>query len=140
MADIIPELDVSSLEDTLAFYLDILEFRVRYERREEGFVMLQREGVQLMVQRADGPGRRFRTAPLERPYGRGVNLQIAVSDVEGLYGRVVEDGRVPVLPMEDRWYEIDGHSRGHRQFVVADPDGYLLRFFQDLGIRPGTGA
>jgi catechol 2,3-dioxygenase-like lactoylglutathione lyase family enzyme len=140
MADIIPELDVSSLEDTLAFYLDILEFRVRYERREEGFVMLQREGVQLMVQRADGPGRRFRLAPLERPYGRGVNLQIAVSDVEGLYGRVVEDGRVPVLPMEDRWYEIDGHSRGHRQFVVADPDGYLLRFFQDLGIRPGTGA
>jgi catechol 2,3-dioxygenase-like lactoylglutathione lyase family enzyme len=140
MADIIPELDVSSLEDTLAFYLDILEFRVRYERREEGFVMLQREGVQLMVQRADGPGRRLRLAPLERPYGRGVNLQIAVSDVEGLYGRVVEDGRVPVLPMEDRWYEIDGHSRGHRQFVVADPDGYLLRFFQDLGIRPGTGA
>jgi len=93
-----------------------------------------------MVQRAEGPGRRFRTAPLERPYGRGVNLQIAVSDVEGLYGRVVEDGRVPVLPMEDRWYEIDGHSRGHRQFIVADPDGYLLRFFQDLGIRPGTGA
>jgi hypothetical protein len=69
-----------------------------------------------------------------------VNLQITVSDVEGLYGRVLEDGRVPVLAMEDRWYEIDGRSRGHRQFVVADPDGYLLRFFQDLGVRSGTDA
>jgi len=25
---------------------------------------------------------------------------------------------------------------GNRQFVVPDPDGYLLRFFQDLGERP----
>jgi catechol 2,3-dioxygenase-like lactoylglutathione lyase family enzyme len=139
-AGIIPELDVSSLDDTLAFYLDILEFKVLYERREDGFVMLQREAVHLMVQRADGPGRRFRTAPLERPYGRGVNFQIHMSDVDGLYARVLADGRVPVLPMEERWYEADGRSRGHRQFVVADPDGYLMRFFQDLGVRAGTNA
>ncbi len=25
---------------------------------------------------------------------------------------------------------------GNRQFVVQDPDGYLLRFFSDLGERP----
>ena len=38
---------------------------------------LERDGVELMIQEAAGPGRRFRTAPLELPYGRGVNLQIA---------------------------------------------------------------
>lgn len=139
-AGITPELDVSNLDDTLAFYRDALEFTVLYERREEGFLMLQREGVTLMVQRADGPGRRFRTAPLQRPFGRGVNLQIPVSDVDALYRRVLDDGVVPVLPIEERWYEADGRSLGQRQFVVADTDGYLLRFFQDLGIRSGTGA
>jgi hypothetical protein len=25
---------------------------------------------------------------------------------------------------------------GNRQFVVADPDGYLLRFFTSLGTSP----
>jgi len=25
---------------------------------------------------------------------------------------------------------------GNRQFIVADPDGYLLRFFSDVGRRP----
>jgi hypothetical protein len=25
---------------------------------------------------------------------------------------------------------------GNRQFVVADPDGYLLRFYTRLGSRP----
>lgn len=29
-------------------------------------------------------------------------------------------------------------KNGNRQFVVADPDGYLLRFFSDLGQRPVT--
>ena len=140
MPGITPELDVSNLDDTLAFYQDALEFTVLYARREEGFLMLQREGVKLMVQRADGPGRRFRTAPLERPFGRGVNLQIPVSDVDALYMRVLDTGAVPVLEIEERWYEADGRSLGQRQFVVADTDGYLLRLFQDLGVRPGTAV
>jgi hypothetical protein len=25
---------------------------------------------------------------------------------------------------------------GNRQFVVTDPDGYLLRFYEDMGSRP----
>jgi len=25
---------------------------------------------------------------------------------------------------------------GNRQFVIADPDGYVLRFYEDLGRRP----
>ncbi|HEY0476960.1 MAG TPA: hypothetical protein VGD37_05520 [Kofleriaceae bacterium] len=37
--------------------------------------------------------------------------------------------------MEERWYRRNDHEVGNRQFVVADPDGYLLRFFGDLGQR-----
>ena len=37
------------------------------------------------------------------------------------------------LPIESRWYRVDEHHEGNRQFVVQDPDGYLLRFWSDLG-------
>jgi hypothetical protein len=43
-----------------------------------------------------------------------------------------------VIPIEERWYRRDQMETGNRQFVVADPDGYLLRFFSDLGRRPAS--
>jgi lactoylglutathione lyase len=41
-----------------------------------------------------------------------------------------------LLPLEERWYRRGDVLLGQRQFVVQDPDGYLLRFCQDLGSRP----
>lgn len=38
--------------------------------------------------------------------------------------------------MEERWYRADDREVGNRQFILLDPDGYLLRFYQDLGRRP----
>lgn len=32
------------------------------------------------------------------------------------------------LPLEDRSYWVGTEENGNRQFVVADPDGHLLRF------------
>ncbi|EQD68277.1 Glyoxalase/bleomycin resistance protein/dioxygenase, partial [mine drainage metagenome] len=95
-----------------------------------------RDGVNLMIEEAGEPGRRFRTAPLAYPFGRGVNFQIEVSDVDIVLERVVAAGHAPLIPIEERWYRTARGLAGNRQFVVADPDGYLLRFFQDLGVRP----
>ena len=93
-----------------------------------------------MLEEATGPGRRFRTAPLERPFGRGVNLQINVKDVDDLRRRVLASNLTIIHDMEDRWYRRGDAERGNRQFVVADPDGYLLRFFSDLGLRSRSVA
>lgn len=134
-APLVPELDVTDLEVSLAFYVGVLGFTVRYSRPEEQFAYLEREGAELMLEAAVGPGRRFRTAPLERPFGRGLNLQIACSDVAALYARVTLAAAEVIIPSETRWYRAGAVERGNRQFVVADPDGYLLRFFQDLGER-----
>jgi catechol 2,3-dioxygenase-like lactoylglutathione lyase family enzyme len=129
---LVPELDVSNLADTLVFYCQVLGFAVVYERPEEGFAFLSREGASIMVEAAAGPGRRFRTAPLERPYGRGINVQIRVTDVAGLY-RALE-GRAHIkVELEEKWYRAGDRLVGNKQFVVADPDGYLLRFYEDLG-------
>lgn len=132
---LVPELDVSDLEASLTFYVEVCGFALRYERPDERFAYLDLDGAELMLQQADGPGRRFRTAPLERPYGRGVNLQIEVADVDALHARAAAAGHDLVLELEERWYRTGAVEAGNRQFVVADPDGYLLRFFQDLGTR-----
>jgi len=39
------------------------------------------------------------------------------------------------MPVEDKWYRRDDSEVGQRQFVVADPDGYLLRLAQPPGRR-----
>jgi catechol 2,3-dioxygenase-like lactoylglutathione lyase family enzyme len=136
MSRLIPELDVSDLDRSLTFYVDVVGFRVVYDRPEERFAFLDLDGARLMLEEAAGPGRRFHAAPLERPYGRGVNFQIEVANVVALVERVRKAGFDPIIPIEERWYRRDEIELGNRQFVVGDPDGYLLRFFSDLGQRP----
>ena len=136
MRRLTPELDVSDLRQSLAFYVGTLGFSVRFERPEEGFAYLDLDGIPLMLEAATGPGRRFHTAPLEHPYGRGVNFQIEVVNVDDLYARIMGAGLTPLIALEERWYRQGDQESGNRQFVVADPDGYLLRFFTDLGVRP----
>ena len=78
MNRLIPELDVSDLARSLRFYRQIIGCEVLYERSEERFAFLNLEGAQFMLEEAAGPGRRFRTASLEFPFGRGVNFQIQI--------------------------------------------------------------
>jgi catechol 2,3-dioxygenase-like lactoylglutathione lyase family enzyme len=136
MNRLIPELDVADLDRSLAFYVGTIGFSVIYERPEERFVYLDFQGAQLMLEEAAGPGRRVLTAPLEPPFGRGMNLQIMVDDVDALHERVGEAGLALILPMEERWYRRREAELGLRQFWLADPDGYVLRFASRLGRRP----
>lgn len=135
-ARLIPELEVEDLDRSLEFYTGVIGFTLLYARPEERFVFLDLEGANLMLEQAAGPGRRFHSAPLEHPFGRGVNFQIEVANVDGLHARVLAQQRHVVVPMEQRWYRRNDHEIGNRQFVVADPDGYLLRFVTHLGQRP----
>jgi catechol 2,3-dioxygenase-like lactoylglutathione lyase family enzyme len=133
---LVPELDVSDLAQSLEFYVGLIGFAVRYERPEERFAYLVLDKAHLMLEEAAGPGRRFRTAPLEHPYGRGVNFQITVADAAALHKRVLAAGLIPQLSIEERWYRLDPAEIGLRQFALLDPDGYLLRFVTELGRRP----
>jgi catechol 2,3-dioxygenase-like lactoylglutathione lyase family enzyme len=133
---LVPELLCSDLERSLAFYVGVCGFAVRYDRPEERFAYLDRDGAELMLEQVTAGERSFVTAPLEPPFGRGMNLQIEVTDIDGLHRRVSATGCRIVLPLEERWYRRGGEEVGNRQFIAADPDGYLLRFFADLGVRP----
>jgi catechol 2,3-dioxygenase-like lactoylglutathione lyase family enzyme len=133
---LVPELAVSDWGLSRTFYTHIIGFDILYERPEEGFSFLTLGAAQLMIDQI-GLGRTFDItgAPLQKPFGRGLNLQIRVPDV-GAIMRRLEAAKVPLyLPLEEKWYRRDDHEVGNRQFVVADPDGYLLRLFENLGAR-----
>lgn len=132
---LVPELMCSDFEASLRFYKEVLGFSVLYARAEDRFAMLEREGAQIMIEQP--VGRAWVTGELVRPYGRGVNFEIACSDVDALYARVRASGAMVFLDKEEKWYRRDEAEVGNRQFIVQDPDGYLLRFAQDLGERAG---
>jgi catechol 2,3-dioxygenase-like lactoylglutathione lyase family enzyme len=133
-AKLVPELVCSDIERSLAFYTDVLGFEVAYARPEERFAYLDREGAQLMLE--EWTEHSWVLGEFTQPYGRGINLEIEVSDAAALLAAVTAaDARV-YRPIEDRWYRAGDGLVGNRQFVVEDPDGYLLRFAEDLGRRP----
>jgi catechol 2,3-dioxygenase-like lactoylglutathione lyase family enzyme len=131
---LVPELSCSDIERSLKFYIGVLGFEVLYARPEERFAYVQREGAELMLDQVGESS--WTTAELAHPYGRGMNLQIEVTDVDALYATVQLAGSPIYLPIEEKWYRREETLVGNRQFIVQDPDGYLLRFAEDLGERP----
>lgn len=131
-----PELLCSDIGQSLEFYVDTLGFTVQYARDEDGFAMLAYQGSRLMLDEiVPGSARSWIAADLEKPFGRGINLQIRTNDVNGVYARVQAASAQVFLPMEEKWYRRDDVLLGNRQFIVLDPDGYMLRFFEDIGTK-----
>lgn len=135
-AKLVPELNVTNIKKTLEFYIDILGFEMKYGRPEEGFAYLDKEGAQIMVEEMQQSDRTWITAPLEKPYGRGINFQIEIADVDGLYQKLRSMNYPLFMEIEEKWYRTGDTMGGNKQFLAQDPDGYLLRFFTDLGDKP----
>ena len=128
----VPELTVSDFEESLAFYTQGLGFEVMFSRSgEAAFAYMDFEGAQLMLEEFHQHG--WNVAELKRPYGRGINLQIECSDAGRLRDGLVGSEYPLYREVEDVWRETGGTVTGSREFLVQDPDGYLLRFSQHLG-------
>ena len=129
---LIPELSVSNIKNSLQYYRNILGFKIVYSRPKDKFYFLSYEGAQIMVEETNN---HWCTGELEHPFGRGINFQIEVSDVKLLLERL-EGAKITLFrPLKESWYRGDGVEYGQVEFLVQDPDGYLLRFTQDIGER-----
>ena len=133
---LVPELAVADWRSSVAFYRGVLGFHVAYDRPEEGFAFLVLGAAQLMIDQI-GLDRTFavKDAPLQRPLGRGMNLQLQVPMIAPLVAALEKAEIALYLPPEERWYRAGAVALGVRQFAVADPDGYLLRFSEPIGKR-----
>lgn len=123
---LVPELLVRSLDTSLAFWRDLCDFSVRYSRPEEGFAYLALGAAHIMLEQV-GVGRNWITAGLEQPLGRGVNFQVSVTAVASLIGRLNAAEWPLFMETETKWYRIETVEHGVAQFLVQDPDGYLIK-------------
>ncbi|ROS52492.1 VOC family protein [Frigoribacterium sp. PhB118] len=131
---LVPELLVADLDQSIEFWCNLCGFDIAYSRPEERFAYITLGSAHLMLEQA-GVGRNWITGSLERPLGRGVNLQITVPDAEALAQVLGRAGVELFVQPESKWYGVGEEEAGVHQFLVQDPDGYLARFQSSLWRR-----
>lgn len=132
---LVPELSVTDYKASRHFWCDLVGFSLRYERPEEGFGYLVLGNAHLMLDQIN-LGRTWETGSLERPLGRGINFEVQVDNLDPALQRIMSVGWPIFVEPEEKWYRAGDIEIGVRQFLVQDPDGYLLRLQQEIGERP----
>lgn len=120
---LIPELSVKDINRSKEFYLENLGFELIYERVAEKFAFISLNGAQIMIEECNG---HWQTGELEYPYGRGINFQIEVENIESILQNL--NKYKITLFRESMLNNYSGFVQ--KEFIVQDPDGYLLRFSQ----------
>lgn len=129
----VPELCVTDLDKSLAFWRGLLGFAVAYRRPTERFAYLEQDGAQVMLCQRHG---RYETGPMQHPLGQGAMFQIYIRSIAQALA-ALEAASWPLYEKpREAWYRVGSVETGHRHFFVQDPDGYLLMIAQDIGERP----
>lgn len=124
----LPEFRVADFERSKRFYLG-LGFKIFNERPEDKFMLIRMEEISLMIMQLTTDKDSWNGyAPMEYPLGRGMHIQMEVSDVDKLYARVKEL-KIPFFrDIMTNSYREQGKMLKCKEFLIQDPDGYLLRF------------
>ena len=122
---LIPELTVTDINKSKAFYTKVLGFKIEYERPEDRFAFLSLGEAQLML---DEINDNWSVGELKYPFGNGINFQIDIEDIEE-FVRNVKAQNVPLFKdIFTSSYQCDAVCSEEKEVLIQDPDGYLLRF------------
>lgn len=121
---LIPELTVSNIDVSKKFYLS-LGFCIKYERVEDKFCFLELENNQIMIQEDND---NWSNGKLEYPYGRGINISMSISNVEEYYNKLKKNNIKFFKELMTNEYRAGEEIYFDKEFLIQDPDGYLLRF------------
>lgn len=121
---LISELTVTNIDISKEFYQKI-GFKIKYERKEDKFCFLELENNQLMIEEEND---NWNVGKMEYPFGRGINISMSVSDVDKMYNDLVKKKIKMFLNLEIHKYKVDDVIYEDKEFLIQDPDGYLLRF------------
>ena len=115
------EIFPADLDATVAFYVDVLGFRLDRDEQPEGYVAMSRGAalVGAAVRPAAG-------APQQRHPPIGVELVLEVDDLDADHHRVVAAGWPFAEPVTVRPW-------GRRDFRLLDPEGYYWRVTSRFG-------
>jgi catechol 2,3-dioxygenase-like lactoylglutathione lyase family enzyme len=118
-----PNLIVSDMAASLAFYRDVLGFQLAQSVPDEApfvFAWLKRGGVELFLNDAKPVVSEFTNLRA----GNTSTLFVIVNDVDAFHAQLSGRARI-VMGLTDQFY-------GTREFAILDPDGYLITFAQKM--------
>ena len=117
-----PNLVVSNVERSVAFYCDVLGFALAQKVPDQSplvFAAVQSGDVEVFL---NAPEPAFAEYPAfkSRAIGGTLTLFMEVEGISSLHDALA--GRVSVvMPLERKWY-------GVTEFAITDPDGYVITF------------
>lgn len=117
-----PNLVVSNVEQSIAFYCDLLWFTLTQKVPDQSplvFAAVQSGEVEVFLNAAEAAVAEY-PAFKSRPIGGTLTLFMEVEGIKSWHDALA--GRVNVvMPLERKWY-------GVTEFAVTDPDGYVITF------------
>lgn len=119
-----PNLIVSNVEQSMAFYRDVLGFTI--------VTTVPDAPPYVFAIATSGPIEVFFNAPeaayeeypafKQMPIGGTLTLFFEVTDIEAAYAALAPKVRI-AMPLEKKWY-------GMTEFAFLDPDGYMITYAQ----------
>jgi len=122
---LVTEILVTDISASINFYLQ-LGFMLL--RAAEDFAELTWEDHRLFLAELSAFHDAVRADPSPQPKSPRANVRVMVPDVDDYWQRAKEIGAEIILPIADRYY-------GLRDFTIADPDGFGIRFASTLESR-----
>jgi lactoylglutathione lyase len=117
-----PNLLVANVERSLGFYTGVLGFERGMTVPEQSplvFAQVTSGAVEIFLNDAAGAVKEY--AVLDgKPLGTSGTMFVEVEGIRELYAEVAPRVTI-VMPLITQWY-------GMMEFVIADPDGYLITF------------
>jgi catechol 2,3-dioxygenase-like lactoylglutathione lyase family enzyme len=132
LTDVTPNLIVSDIDRSTAFYRDVLGFDVHATVPDQApfvFVWLTRGGVNVFLNSRASATEDLPTLA-QRQIGGTMTMFLMLEapttaqGIDALFGTVEPRARV-LMPLKNQFY-------GMREFAVEDPDGYVLIFAQPI--------
>jgi len=122
--NLIPELSVTNINKSKEFYLN-LGFEIKYERPENKFCFLELNNNQIMIEEIND---NWNVAELSYPFGRGINISMTVENIDIIYKNAVNNNYKIFKEIMTNEYRVNNETIIEHEFLIQDPDGYLLRF------------
>jgi catechol 2,3-dioxygenase-like lactoylglutathione lyase family enzyme len=122
LTKITPNLVVSNVERSVAFYRDILGFTVTATVPDQSpyvFVAVSSGPVEVFLNAPEQAAAEY-PAFKDRPIGGTLTLFIEVVRIHEAYA-ALKDKVAVVMPLEKKWY-------GVTEFAFEDPDRYVITF------------
>ncbi|WP_462423222.1 VOC family protein [Fusobacterium pseudoperiodonticum] len=121
--DLIPEFVVSNIDISRDFYVNMLGFKVEYEREEDKFIFISLGNIQLMLEE----GSKEELSQMKYPFGKGINFTFGVNNIDELYSKFKIKKSLLKRDIEIREFRVNDEIIYVKEFSIIDPDGYFIR-------------